>query len=252
MQSPPAARGRPRDPAWDTRRRVSLRMPMRRRRCHQLGNLSNSVNHPNNPCVFVDNSCTGDWGIFDRELTSGDEVETWTHSFASDLCSGFVAGSVFIEIPEMYIDGTASSINVDGSTQTFCGERVLRLRACHPPNVFLFWRGRGVCKRRHSRHHLQRERRLRRLGLFQVDGNRDMRAFDRNSRGQWLVTSTISVTVAFQSRIRMVTASPMATTIVRLPTRTWPTRTATASATSATRTTTTTTSMTVAICVSPP
>jgi hypothetical protein len=31
------------------------------------------------PCAFFDNSGPGDVGVFDRELSGGDEVETWTH-----------------------------------------------------------------------------------------------------------------------------------------------------------------------------
>ena len=88
----------------------------------------------NPPCVFYNLSePVDDLGIFDRELTSGDEVESWTHDFTSSLCPGFVADSVLVEIPEKFSDFTRSTITIDGTTLNFtpngfsrCGPFILQ------------------------------------------------------------------------------------------------------------------------------
>jgi len=64
------------------------------------------------PCAFYDNRGRKDLGVFDYELTSGDEVNQWTHTFA-------VLGTptqVKIKSWEIFSDGTASTIDLDGHT----------------------------------------------------------------------------------------------------------------------------------------
>ena len=81
----------------------------------------------NPPCVFYDNSEPEDVGVFDRELSGGDAVDTWTHTFTP-----IIATAVFIEIPERYSDFAASTISFDGGSEinftsngfAFCGEVV--------------------------------------------------------------------------------------------------------------------------------
>jgi hypothetical protein len=73
----------------------------------------------NPPCVFYDLSDpVTDLGIFDRELTSGDAVDSWTHDFRGDpnFGAGFNATSVLIELPEKFSDFTASTLDIDGTT----------------------------------------------------------------------------------------------------------------------------------------
>ncbi|HEX9694737.1 MAG TPA: hypothetical protein VGB64_00320 [Actinomycetota bacterium] len=85
------------------------------------------------PCVFFDNSGPGDLGVFDRELTSGDEVEAWTHTLG--LPAGATVSSVFIEIREIFSDFDASSLTVDGTTMPFV---VNGPSFCGPPVVQTF------------------------------------------------------------------------------------------------------------------
>ena len=78
------------------------------------------------PCDFFDNREPEDLGVFDYELLSGDEVDTWTHTFA-------VTGTptkVKLLTWEMFADPeTAATIDIDGVTMDFeqgmtavCGE----------------------------------------------------------------------------------------------------------------------------------
>jgi hypothetical protein len=69
------------------------------------------------PCSFFNNSGANDLGIFDRELTSGDEVESWTHSFST---GGQAVLSVKLEVREFFADfGSSSSIVIDGVERPF-------------------------------------------------------------------------------------------------------------------------------------
>lgn len=75
----------------------------------------------NVPCAFFSNTGAGDLGIFDRELTSGDSVYTWSHNFAAQLPPGFVLDSVTLEIREIFSDGNPSTsrIVIDGTERVF-------------------------------------------------------------------------------------------------------------------------------------
>jgi hypothetical protein len=67
----------------------------------------------NPPCVFYDLSEPEDVGVFDRELTSGDEVDVWSHLFA--LPPGATINSATLDIPEKFSDFSASTLDIDGT-----------------------------------------------------------------------------------------------------------------------------------------
>jgi len=74
------------------------------------------------PCIFYDFSeAIDDLGLFDRELVSGDETESWTHDFTADenYCDNLLASSVTVEVREYFSDFTASTINIDGNVLNF-------------------------------------------------------------------------------------------------------------------------------------
>jgi hypothetical protein len=63
------------------------------------------------PCAFYDNREPEDLGVFDYELSGGDEVDTWTHTFA-------VTGTpvkITLTTWELFSDFEASTIDLDGT-----------------------------------------------------------------------------------------------------------------------------------------
>lgn len=89
----------------------------------------------NPPCSFYNLSEPGDdLGIFDRELTSGDEVESWTHTYTIPM--GVTVNSVLIEIPEKFSDGNSATIQIDGTIYSFVVNGVTR---CNSPIVQTFF-----------------------------------------------------------------------------------------------------------------
>ena len=58
------------------------------------------------PCEYYDLSGANDVGVFDRELTGGDETDTWVHNFTGDAGygAGFVATDVLVELREYFSD----------------------------------------------------------------------------------------------------------------------------------------------------
>jgi Thrombospondin type 3 repeat len=93
----------------------------------QTQRISLRDNGCNPPCVFYNNSEPEDVGVFDRELSGGDAVDAWTHTFTP-----IAATEVFVEIPERYSDFVASTISFDGGAEisfvtngfALCGEVV--------------------------------------------------------------------------------------------------------------------------------
>ena len=71
------------------------------------------------PNVFYDFAEPEDLGVFDRELVSGDAVDSWTHDFRDRIPAGFAAASVQISVREIFSDFTASTIEVDGVSFSF-------------------------------------------------------------------------------------------------------------------------------------
>ena len=70
------------------------------------------------PCAFYDNREPEDLGVFDYELTSGDEVDTWTHTFA-------VTGTpvkVTLTTWEIFSDTPGSTIDLDGTVLPYATE----------------------------------------------------------------------------------------------------------------------------------
>lgn len=69
------------------------------------------------PCAFFDNSGAEDVGVFDRELSSGDEVEVWHHTKSSQEVIESVSSRknviINLKIRETFSDpGVGSTINV--------------------------------------------------------------------------------------------------------------------------------------------
>lgn len=89
----------------------------------------------NPPCSFYNLSEPGDdLGIFDRELSGGDEVESWTHTYTIPM--GVTVNSVLIEIPEKFSDFNSATIQIDGTTYPFVVNGVTR---CDNPIVQTFF-----------------------------------------------------------------------------------------------------------------
>jgi hypothetical protein len=66
------------------------------------------------PCEFFNNRGMGDYHVFDYEKP-GEETRVWTHHFA-------VTGTptmVTLKVWEIFSDGTAATIDMDGHTFTF-------------------------------------------------------------------------------------------------------------------------------------
>lgn len=88
------------------------------------------------PCSFYDLSDPViDLGIFDRELTSGDEVEAWTHDFSTTVGTGFTATGVTVRIAEYFTDFSGSTITIDGTELDFA---VNGFSKCNAPIVQTF------------------------------------------------------------------------------------------------------------------
>lgn len=90
------------------------------------------------PCEFFDFSDpVADLGIFDRELSGGDNTESWTHDFTGDpnYGPGFIATKVTLEVRERYTDFILSTITIDGTTYTFV---VNGFSACNDPIIQTF------------------------------------------------------------------------------------------------------------------
>lgn len=80
----------------------------------------------NPPCVFYDLSePVDDLGIFDRELESGDETDSWTQDFTANAnyCAGMQVSSVTIKVREFFSDYTVlSTLSIDGNVIYFTPE----------------------------------------------------------------------------------------------------------------------------------
>jgi hypothetical protein len=70
------------------------------------------------PCAFYDNREPEDLGVFDYELTSGDEQDQWTHTFRVKGVPNRVALFTW----EIFSDDPSSTIDLDGHTLQYASE----------------------------------------------------------------------------------------------------------------------------------
>lgn len=90
-------------------------------------------------CGSFNLSGANDLGVFDREAVGLSEVRSWAHDFHTQVtlavCPRFTASDVLVEVPEVFSNGTGSTIEIDGITQPFASAP---FQVCGVPTIRTF------------------------------------------------------------------------------------------------------------------